>query len=276
MCSTCGCGGEDTVKYIVPSEKISAHSHDSATESHDHGHQHSHDHGHTHHHHHSHEHHGNGSVLVDIEKDILQKNNVFAAQNRGFFMGRNVLAINMVSSPGSGKTALLEKLIPLLTKQLKVYVIEGDQSTTRDAERIEQTGASVIQINTGKTCHLDAHMIIHALEKLQPESNSVLFIENVGNLVCPALFDLGETWRMVVMSVTEGEDKPLKYPYMFESAQYCVLNKTDLLPYVPFDLEKAKSYIERIRPDVHIMETSATKEDGIAEMAEMILQKLNM
>ncbi|MCC5932010.1 MAG: hydrogenase nickel incorporation protein HypB [Cyclobacteriaceae bacterium] len=271
MCSTCGCGGDDTIKYIVPNQKESDSKHELI---HEHTHSHGHDH-HYQHHDHAHDHHGNGSVLVDIEKDILQKNNVFAAQNRGFFMGRNVLAINMVSSPGSGKTALLEKLIPLLKEQVKVYVVEGDQSTTRDAERIERTGASVIQINTGKTCHLDAHMIIHAIEKLQPESNSVLFIENVGNLVCPALFDLGETWRMVIMSVTEGEDKPLKYPYMFESSQYCVLNKIDLLPYVPFDMEQAKDYLKKIRPELQIMETSALKGDGVTEMAEMILQKVN-
>ncbi|MDX5420206.1 MAG: hydrogenase nickel incorporation protein HypB [Hymenobacteraceae bacterium] len=198
-----------------------------------------------------------------LERDVLHKNDHDAAHNREHFEKRHVLAINLVSSPGSGKTTLLEKTIEALKGEVSFYVLEGDQQTTLDANRIEATGAPVLQINTGKGCHLDASMVHRALHAMPPAEHSVLMIENVGNLVCPALFDLGENYRVVIISVTEGEDKPLKYPNMFESADICIINKTDLLPYVDFDIEKAKEYALRVNHHLQFFELSATKGDGI-------------
>lgn len=171
--------------------------------------------------------------------------------------------MNFVSSPGAGKTTLLEKTIEALKSEIPFFVIEGDQQTMNDAERIDATGVPVIQINTGSGCHLDAVMINSAVRQLSPESGSILLIENVGNLVCPALFDLGEEKRIVVISVTEGDDKPIKYPTIFRNADLCIINKTDLLPYVTFDVEKTKEYARRINPNVAFIETSATKGDGM-------------
>ena len=176
---------------------------------------------------------------------MLHENNLLAQRNRGFFEARNILALNLVSSPGSGKTTLLERTLTDLKGQLEFAVIEGDQQTTNDADRIHATGTKVTQINTGKGCHLDAHMVLHAVQGMKLKPDSVLFIENVGNLVCPAMFDLGETERVVVISVTEGEDKPLKYPDMFHSSTICIINKIDLLPYVNFKVEKAKEYARK-------------------------------
>jgi hydrogenase nickel incorporation protein HypB len=198
-----------------------------------------------------------------LERDVLHKNDHDAGHNRSHFEKKNVLAINLVSSPGSGKTTLLEKTITALKDDVSIYVIEGDQQTMQDADRIQATGAPVVQINTGNGCHLDASMVHRALHTLEPAENSIMMIENVGNLVCPALFDLGEKFRVVIMSVTEGDDKPLKYPNMFESAQICIINKTDLLPYVDFDIEKAKEYALRVNHKLQFFELSATKSDGM-------------
>ena len=199
-----------------------------------------------------------------LEKDVLHKNDQAAAHNRQHFEQQDVLAINLVSSPGSGKTTLLERTILALKEEMPFYVIEGDQQTLLDADRIEATGAPVLQINTGKGCHLDAAMVHQALHTLEPARHAVLMIENVGNLVCPALFDLGEKYRVVIISVTEGDDKPLKYPNMFESADICVINKVDLLPYVDFNTEKAKEYALRVNHKLQFFELSATKGEGMA------------
>lgn len=200
---------------------------------------------------------------IDLERDILDKNNSLARHNREHFALDHILAINLVSSPGSGKTSLLERTLKDLKTELPSFVIEGDQQTTNDANRIAATGAPVVQINTGKGCHLDAEMIHRALHKLNPKENSVVFIENVGNLVCPAMFDLGESERVAIISVTEGDDKPIKYPDMFESAQVCIINKIDLLPYVNFKVAKAKEYASRVNPTLKFIELSATTGEGL-------------
>jgi hydrogenase nickel incorporation protein HypB len=174
-----------------------------------------------------------------------------------------MLALNLVSSPGSGKTSLLERTLTDLKGEFDFYVIEGDQQTTNDADRIHATGTKVVQINTGKGCHLDAHMVLHALQGMKPKQNSVLFIENVGNLICPAMFDLGENERVVIISVTEGDDKPLKYPDMFYSSTLCIINKTDLLPYVPYDIEKVKANARKVNHKLAIIEVSCTNGEGL-------------
>jgi hydrogenase nickel incorporation protein HypB len=201
--------------------------------------------------------------MVQIEQDILARNDRHARFNREFLAERGIYAVNLVSSPGSGKTTLLTESIARLRHAVEVCVIEGDQQTTNDADRIRATGARALQINTGKGCHLDASMIERALERLQPADESVLFIENVGNLVCPAAFDLGEAHKVVVLSVTEGEDKPLKYPDMFRAASLMLLNKIDLLPYVSFDVERCIEYARRINPAIEVLQVSATRGDGM-------------
>jgi hydrogenase nickel incorporation protein HypB len=201
--------------------------------------------------------------MVQIEQDILSRNDQHARFNREFLAERGIFALNLVSSPGSGKTTLLTESIKRLLPATPVTVIEGDQQTANDAERIRATGARALQINTGKGCHLDASMVERALERLQPPEESVLFIENVGNLVCPAAFDLGEAHKIVVLSVTEGEDKPLKYPDMFKAATLMLLNKVDLLPYVSFDVAKCIEYARRVNPDIEVTQVSATKGDGM-------------
>jgi len=201
--------------------------------------------------------------MVRIEEDILGKNNAYAADNRRGFAARGILALNLVSSPGSGKTALLTRSIDALKDQHDISVIEGDQQTANDAERIRATGVKALQINTGKGCHLDAHMIGHALESLQPANKSLLFIENVGNLVCPAAFDLGEAHKVAILSVTEGEDKPIKYPDMFHASDLLLLNKIDLLPYVDFDVERCIDYARRVNPGIKVIEVSATTGEGM-------------
>jgi hydrogenase nickel incorporation protein HypB len=202
-------------------------------------------------------------TVITLEQDILSKNNLLAARNRGYFEAKLMLTLNLVSSPGSGKTAILERTITDLKADLPILVIEGDQQTMHDADRIAATGAKVVQINTGKGCHLDADMIHKALRQLQPAEKSVLMIENVGNLVCPAMFDLGESARVVIISVTEGDDKPIKYPDMFHSAQLCLINKVDLLPYVSFDVEKSKAYAKQVNPSIKFIEVSATTGEGM-------------
>ena len=200
--------------------------------------------------------------IVQIERDILAKNDAFALGNRRLLAHRHVFAVNVMSSPGSGKTSLLVRTIEAWGGRTPVAVIEGDQQTSRDAERIRATGARAIQINTGKGCHLDAHMIGHALTNLALAEGSLLLIENVGNLVCPAAFDLGEARRVVVLSVTEGEDKPLKYPDMFHAADLVLVNKIDLLPYVSFDVAAALDYARRVRPGLPALPVSAQTGEG--------------
>ncbi len=203
------------------------------------------------------------SRMVQIEQDILGKNNQYASANRQLFQERQILALNLVSSPGSGKTTLLTRSIDDLKTELPISVIEGDQQTANDADRIRETGVPALQINTGKGCHLDAHMIGHAMESLRPADSSLLFIENVGNLVCPAAFDLGEAHKVAILSVTEGEDKPLKYPDMFHAADLMILNKTDLLPYLDFDVEKCIGFARRVNPDIEVLQLSAKSGEGM-------------
>lgn len=210
---------------------------------------------------------------IHLEQDILAKNNQSAQRNRGYFEAKNILALNLVSSPGSGKTALLERTLHDLREKMNFAVIEGDQQTTQDADRIAATGAPVVQINTGQGCHLDADMVYRALHELRPAEDAVVMIENVGNLVCPAMFDLGETARAVIISVTEGDDKPIKYPDMFHSAQLCLINKIDLLPYVKFDLERAKDFARRVNPNLEFIEVSATAGTGMQSWYQWLLTR---
>lgn len=274
MCTVCGCGeGETRIEGHDP-EHEHAHHH-----SHDHDHHH-HDHGDHHHHQHSHDY-GQGpahahapgmsqSRMVQIEQDILSKNNQYAAANRNHFREHGILALNLVSSPGSGKTTLLTRTIADLTGDYEMAVIEGDQQTANDAERIRATGVKALQINTGKGCHLDGHMVGHALETLQPADGSLLFIENVGNLVCPAAFDLGEAHKVAILSVTEGEDKPLKYPDMFHAADLMMLNKTDLLPHLNFDVERCIAYAQQVNPRIRVLQVSATTGEGMGAWYQWI------
>lgn len=216
----------------------------------------------------------NGRKQIDLEQDILLKNNLCAERNRGFFLAKNIVALNLVSSPGSGKTSLLERTLHDLKGQENFYVIEGDQQTSNDADRIAATQVPVVQINTGKGCHLDSEMIWDATQQLKPSENAILFIENIGNLVCPAMFDLGEQKRVVIISVTEGDDKPLKYPDMFQSSQLCIINKIDLLPYVNFDVEKTKSYARRINPTIQFIELSCTSGEGLSKWYEWLQKEI--
>jgi hydrogenase nickel incorporation protein HypB len=265
MCATCGCGkGEVRIEGTA-----AAHGHDHAHE-HDHHHDHGHEHVHDHHQGHDHEHEDGQSRIIQVEQDILSKNNAYAGANRARFNAAGILALNLVSSPGSGKTTLLVRTIEQLKGELPVAVIEGDQQTSNDADRIRATGAPAIQINTGKGCHLDAHMVGHAADHLRPVPGSVVFIENVGNLVCPALFDLGEAHRVVVLSVTEGEDKPLKYPDMVASSQILLISKIDLLPHIDFDVEALVSNARKINPGIKVLKVSARTGEGMEAWANFI------
>lgn len=249
MCATCGCDSNASTHV----QQIGEH----------HQHDHSHDHSHPH-----------NKTVIEVEKDVLHENNLLAQRNRGYFDAKNILALNLVSSPGSGKTSLLEKTLTDLKDQFSFYVIEGDQQTTRDADRIHATGTKVSQINTGKGCHLDAHMIFHAVQGMKPKENSILFIENVGNLVCPAMFDLGEKERVVIISVTEGDDKPIKYPDMFHSSTLCIINKIDLLPYVPFSMNKVKEYANQVNPNLEFIELSCTTGEGLQDWYQWLKEKV--
>lgn len=203
--------------------------------------------------------------MVQIEQDILGKNNGYAHANRCWLAEQGIFALNLVSSPGSGKTSLLVRTLTDLKDEFSLSVIEGDQETAQDADRIRATGTPAIQINTGKGCHLDAHMVGQALESLNPAAGSILFIENVGNLVCPAAFDLGEAHKVAILSVTEGEDKPIKYPDMFHAAQLLLLNKIDLLPYLQFDVQKCIDYAKRVNPTIQVLQVSATTGEGMQQ-----------
>lgn len=252
MCATCGCGEAGAVITLAGESHAHHHPHDHA---------HPHDHVHT--------------ETVTLEQKVLAKNDLLAEQNREWLAERDILALNITSSPGAGKTTLLERTIGELARHRPVSVIEGDQETLLDAERIRATGARAVQVNTGAGCHLDAEMIRRALETLNPAPQSLLFIENVGNLVCPALFDLGEHSKLVVISVTEGVDKPLKYPHMFAAAELVVLNKIDLLPYVDFDLETFHEFVRSINPTAEILPLSATTGGGVTAWYEWIELRAN-
>jgi hydrogenase nickel incorporation protein HypB len=256
MCTVCGCGEGET--------SIEGHGH------HHHDHQHEHVDDHENHSHdygqgpaHAHAPGMSQSRMVQIEQDILGKNNQYAAANRDYFAEHGILCLNLVSSPGSGKTTLLTRSLEDMQGEFSMAVIEGDQQTANDADRIRATGVKAVQINTGKGCHLDAHMVGHALASLKPEPASLLFIENVGNLVCPAAFDLGEAHKVAILSVTEGEDKPLKYPDMFHAADLMLLNKIDLLPYLDFDVELCIANARRVNPRINILQLSATSGEGM-------------
>jgi hydrogenase nickel incorporation protein HypB len=246
MCTTCGCGQADVTI--------------------DHGHPHHHDHDHSHSHGPLGGAHAPGlsqARIIEIEENILAQNDRTAAHNRAHFAEAGVLALNLVSSPGSGKTTLLARTATDLGAKMPLAVIEGDQQTSNDAERIRETGVRAVQINTGKGCHLDADMVHQALHGLELEQGATLFIENVGNLVCPAGFDLGEAAKVVILSVTEGEDKPIKYPDMFAASRLMVINKADLLPYVPFDVDKCVDYARRVNPQIGVLTLSALTGEGL-------------
>jgi len=249
MCTTCGC----------PSTEEHSHDHE---HTHGGGETHSHADGHQHHHH-EHESSDDKTKKITIETDILDRNNRLAAGNRALFSSLGVFVLNLVSSPGSGKTTILETTLRELAQTTRCAVIEGDQQTDNDAVRIASTGVRVKQINTGAGCHLDAHMVLHAAEEFVSDKLDLLLIENVGNLVCPASFDLGENHKVVVLSVTEGEDKPLKYPHMFHAADVMLLNKIDLLPHLKFDVEKCREMARRVNPGIKIIELSAQTGEGM-------------
>lgn len=291
MCDTCGCSDPaQGISYRKPGDSGEEHRHsynhehlhEHGSSSHEHGHthlySHSHDGGLTHHHHHAHPHDHDGDahhhphgedhshpVQLDVGADIMGRNNLLAERNRGYFEARSVFAVNLVSSPGSGKTSLLERTLHDCSADISFSVIEGDQQTMHDAERIAAHGVPVIQINTGNGCHLDAGMVNKAAKQLVIKDHSVLFIENVGNLVCPSLFDLGEARRVVVISVTEGDDKPLKYPNMFHTSHLCIINKTDLLPYVEFDVQHAIDCALRVNPGLSFIALSVKTGEGMDE-----------
>ena len=290
MCTVCGCSSGnlkidgESKDHMLDQPHDHSHSH-SHNHDHSHGHSHDHPHSHDHDHDHSHDHihhddhthdYGKGPAhahapglsqarMVQIEQNILSKNDEYASANRAFFNERGILALNLVSSPGSGKTTTLCRTINELKDKHACSVIEGDQQTANDAERIRETGVKAIQVNTGKGCHLDGHMVGHALGSLNPEEGSFVFIENVGNLVCPASFDLGEAHKVVILSVTEGEDKPLKYPDMFHAADLMLLNKVDLLPHIEFDVEKTIENARRVNPGIKVLQISSTTGEGYSD-----------
>jgi hydrogenase nickel incorporation protein HypB len=249
MCATCGCGDDGATITLAGDPHPHPHEHD-----------------HVHPHEHEHEH----IETIPLEQKVLAKNDLLAEQNREWLAQRDIVAFNLTSSPGAGKTTLLERTIRGIDGPSPVAVIEGDQETLLDAERIRATGCRAVQVNTGAGCHLDADMVRRALETLDPEPGTLLFIENVGNLVCPALFDLGERNMVVVISVTEGADKPLKYPHMFAAAELVLINKIDLLPYVDFDLDVCAANARSINPHLKVLPVSATTGEGIESWYQWI------
>ncbi|MDD5114219.1 MAG: hydrogenase nickel incorporation protein HypB [Methylobacter sp.] len=247
MCGICGCGSPEqkqSHKFVFKRE-----------------------------HHHHHDELDTGR-LIQLEQDLLSKNNTYAAQNRDYFKQHNIFVLNLVSSPGAGKTTLLVETIKALNGQFPIAVIEGDQQTEHDADRIRATGTPALQINTGRACHLEALGIGQALIELDVKDNSLLAIENVGNLVCPSSFDLGEAHKVVVLSVTEGDDKPLKYPDMFHAADVMLINKTDLLPYVDFDVERCIGYAKRVNPEIKIICLSSTKGDNFSAWTDWLAEQM--
>ncbi|BAZ40031.1 hydrogenase accessory protein HypB [Calothrix sp. NIES-4101] len=287
MCVTCGCSDDGDTK-ITNLEKSDIATMDLHNNDKDEHHTHiladgtviNHTHNHSHHYSHSHQDVSHESAnthtkihgtTISLEADILAKNNLIAAQNRGWFKGRNILALNLMSSPGAGKTTLLTRTINDLKKKVLISVIEGDQETINDAKKIQETGSKVVQINTGTGCHLDAAMVDKGLQELNPPLNSLVMIENVGNLVCPALFDLGESAKVVILSVTEGEDKPIKYPHIFRASQVMIITKTDLLPYIEFDIEKCVEYARQVNPQIQIFQVSVKNGEGLNYWYEWLM-----
>src|SRR5579872_3306817 len=247
MCGHCGCG-QPNMEH--------EHVHADGTR-----------HSHPHPHHHDHEHH---TTIIELNTRILAKNDALAARNRAWFAGREILAINLVSAPGAGKTTLLERTIRDLDGQSNIGVLEGDQATTLDSDRIRAAGASVVQVNTGTGCHLEADQVARGLNELRPPARSIVMIENVGNLVCPAMFDLGERAKVLLLSVTEGDDKPLKYPHMFCAASLMLLNKIDLLPHVDFDVQRALACAREVNPDMSVLRLSARTREGMTAWYEWL------
>lgn len=276
MCTECGCGMPLDRKNNGKSKKhghsdanVHSHEHDHAHEhphshehdhEHDHPHSHEHDHDHVHEHPHSHE----QPNLIEINQMILNKNSLQAERNRGFFRALGVTAINVLSSPGSGKTTLLTKTIKALAPE-RCGAVVGDLETDNDAKRLRTTGAPVVQISTGTLCHLDADMMAQALEELNCKELDYMFIENVGNLVCPAIFDLGEDLRIAMLSVCEGEDKPLKYPPLFRFADAVVVSKMDLKEPCEFDQELALANLRKVNPKIEVFPLSAKNDEGMSE-----------
>ncbi len=238
MCGHCGCG--ETHEHVHADGTRHSHAHDQP------------------------------ATIVELHARILAKNEALAARNRAWFAGREILAVNLVSSPGAGKTTLLERTIRDLGGEHVIGVIEGDQATTLDRDRIRATGAPVVQVNTGTGCHLEAEMVARGVAELRPPARSILMIENVGNLVCPALFDLGERAKVVVLSVTEGDDKPLKYPHMFGAASLMLINKLDLLPHVDFDMNRATASAREINPAISALAVSARTGDGMDQWYDWV------
>lgn len=270
MCVTCGCSdGENTkINNLQKAGAETIHSHTLAD-------------GTFITHSHSHEYHTKQAsevhaqqhgTTISLEENILAKNNAIAAQNRSWFNNRNILALNLMSSPGAGKTTLLTRTINDLKQQLTISVIEGDQETFNDAKKIEETGCPVIQVNTGTGCHLDATMIDRGLQQLKPPTNSLVAIENVGNLVCPALFDLGENFKVTILSVTEGEDKPIKYPHIFRNSQVMIITKIDLLPYVQFNIKSCIEYARQVNPQIKIFQLSVYTGIGLESWYNWIVK----
>jgi hydrogenase nickel incorporation protein HypB len=269
MCVTCGCSDDAHVTIAHPDDEFHAHTLPDGTVIHharEHPPTHSHQ-DHEHHHPHSHDtaqiHADIHHTTLTLEHNILAKNNLIAAQNRGWLKGRDTIALNLVSSPGSGKTTLLTRTITDLKSEIPIHVIEGDQETVNDARRIQETGCQVVQINTGTGCHLEAAMVEQGLQQLNPPLHSIVMIENVGNLVCPALFDLGEHAKVAILSVAEGEDKPIKYPHMFRASDVMILTKIDLLPYVSFDVDRCLEYARQVNPHIQTFQVSATAGTGL-------------
>jgi hydrogenase nickel incorporation protein HypB len=301
MCVTCGCSDNSQVTVTTLENGKNSHSHthtlaDGTVITHTHeqepSHSHneipsengktSHSHTHTHEQDYSHSHNETSEIharmhgtTITLEQEILSKNDRIAEQNRHWFQERGILALNLVSSPGAGKTTLLTRTINDLKSQLPISVIEGDQETVNDAEKIRQTGCQVVQINTGVGCHLEAAMVQRGYSELNPPSNSILAIENVGNLVCPALFDLGEKAKVAILSVTEGEDKPLKYPHMFRASKVMILTKIDLLPYLQFDVNRCLEYARQVNPQIQIFQVSATTGAGLNDWYEWLQTQLS-
>ena len=279
MCGTCGCSDPaNAVTLTDPESGERSRLRQGATAGEAEGHHH--DHAHDHHDdHHGHDHddrphvHGPNGEVISLEQAVLAKNDRIAQRNRGWFEGRGVLALNLVSSPGAGKTTLLERTIRELAGRVEIAVIEGDQMTANDAERIRAAGARAVQINTGAGCHLEADMVAEAVERLDPRPGSILMIENVGNLVCPAMFDLGERMKVAVISTPEGEDKPLKYPHMFRAAELVIINKIDLAPHVDFDQELCSANIREVNPAAEILALSARSGAGLGAWLDFLTRR---
>jgi hydrogenase nickel incorporation protein HypB len=257
MCETCGCGDAEATLTDLRTGERTAFVEEGHVHVHADGTWHAHPHAPGEHHHPAHE-----TTVLDLNASLLAKNDRIAERNRAWLLGREIFAVNLMSAPGAGKTTLLEHTLRALAGR-PLYVLEGDQATATDAERVTAAGAQAVQINTGRGCHLDAEMVERGLKTLRPEPGSLLFIENVGNLVCPALFDLGEFRRVAILSVTEGDDKPLKYPHMFRAANLLVINKIDLAPHVDFDVERAISNAREVNPEIEALRLSARTGEGM-------------